>query len=861
MLAAGSAAQAPGLETGLHYFAVEELDTHTVVQRGQAGSLGVAFSRLILAPNTRYRIWILQAASLRVGSIEITTPRPGIRVSLPAIQIRLPNPYDSDNDGLHDTGEFILGTIASDEDSDDDGIRDGAEVVQGSDPLDGIASATGLIGSASTPDTALDVCALNDIAAVAHDSAISVFNVFNAMSPVIVAQVAMPQSATRVACAGDLVAVAANGAGLAVVDLTDPPAASILHQIDPGGPVVAVATAASLAYAGLSSGDVVAIDMVSGIVLGRNDTGTTVDDLAVGDDALFVLERSVLRSLELTPTGLAQFDSISVNSTGPAGLVGRRRLFVGGQRAYVSTRAGYEVYDVSDPAALVRVGTLSGGPLSFKQIVLASPDLAVAPVGVFGGGPHDLTLYDTSDPSVTNASLGTFTTPGAARSVAIYNGIAYVADSDAGLQVVNYVPFDALGIAPTVDVDASFPFDPADPPNAGQAEEGKLVRVSAIVSDDVQVRNVEFSIDGQVAVTDGSFPFEHRFITPPISQTSFRLRLRASDTGGNATTTPEYVITLVPDATPPVVLSRSPADGAALTAVDTVAAYFDEPLDEASVLAGFTLAEAGGDGSFGTGDDVPVAAATEYRADVSGAFLEPTSSLATGLYRATIGATVSDLAGNSLAADEVADFIVYGFGSQDSDGDGVPDVLEALLGLDPGLTDSDGDGTPDGAEDFDGDGLTNAGEVASGTDPTNNDSNGNGILDGAEDGDLDGLGLGAEFAAGTNPLDYDTDDDTFPDGVELEPRVATDPLDPTSFPPFTIVALDGAVGVNVPDFTGASGNATWVAPPPIGVVRFDSTLNFNGATLIARPPVSINRVDLNDGTVVAQPPVSVEIQP
>ena len=145
MLAAGSAAQAPGLETGLHYFAVEELDTHTVVQRGQAGSLGVAFSRLILGPNTRYRIWILQAASLRVGSIEITTPRPGIRVSLPAIQIRLPNPYDSDNDGLHDTGEFILGTIASDDDSDDDGIRDGAEVVQGSDPLDGIASATGLI--------------------------------------------------------------------------------------------------------------------------------------------------------------------------------------------------------------------------------------------------------------------------------------------------------------------------------------------------------------------------------------------------------------------------------------------------------------------------------------------------------------------------------------------------------------------------------------------------------------------------------------------------------------------------------------------------------------------------------------------
>ena len=78
--------------------------------------------------------------------------------------------------------------------------------------------------------------------------------------------------------------------------------------------------------------------------------------------------------------------------------------------------------------------------------MLASPSLGVAALGVGTSGPQDITLYDTSDPSVTNAATTSFPTPGVARSVAIYNGIAYVADSNAGLQVVNYLSFDAQGI-------------------------------------------------------------------------------------------------------------------------------------------------------------------------------------------------------------------------------------------------------------------------------------------------------------------------------------------------------------------------------------------------------------------------------
>jgi hypothetical protein len=62
----------------------------------------------------------------------------------------------------------------------------------------------------------------------------------------------------------------------------------------------------------------------------------------------------------------------------------------------------------------------------------------------------------------------------------------------------------------------------------------------------------------------------------------------------------------------------------------------------------------------------------------------------------------------------------------DSDNDGIPDSVE-------GTADSDGDGFPDRIEtDSDGDGIDDADEVANGTDPTNDDTDGDGFTDLAE---------------------------------------------------------------------------------------------------------------------------------
>src|SRR5207244_4110934 len=53
----------------------------------------------------------------------------------------------------------------------------------------------------------------------------------------------------------------------------------------------------------------------------------------------------------------------------------------------------------------------------------------------------------------------------------------------------------------------------------------------------------------------------------------------------------------------------------------------------------------------------------------------------------------------------------------DDDGDGLPNLLEAAVGLNPKSRDSNGNGVPDGDEDWDGDGVTNVVEFGLVTDP------------------------------------------------------------------------------------------------------------------------------------------------
>jgi hypothetical protein len=354
--------------------------------------------------------------------------------------------------------------------------------------------------------------------------------------------------------------------------------------------------------------------------------------------------------------------------------------------------------------------------------------------------------------------------------------------------VVNYLLPDTQRQPPTIQLSASIALNQTT--KTGSVEEGKPMRLSAAVTDDVQVRNVEFYIDGQLASIDGNFPFDHRFITPDLTatRTSFTVRAKATDTGGNSTWSDTFQITLTPDATPPQILSFSPADAALTGALKYGYVTFNEPMKPESLASAIRWTEAGLDKLHGTADDVSVPFSLTYQENINMALLSVIGSpLSPGSYRLSVGATALDAAGNALGAIATSTFRVYNAGL-DSDGDEIPDDFEVVLGLDPTKADTDGNGTPDGREDYDHDGLSNAAEFYAGRNPKVADTDGDGILDGAEDEDGDGMTDQAEFAAGTNPNSADTDGDGLDDGSEI--AEGTDPLLPT---PFTRVYYSDAV--------------------------------------------------------------------
>ena len=99
----------------------------------------------------------------------------------------------------------------------------------------------------------------------------------------------------------------------------------------------------------------------------------------------------------------------------------------------------------------------------------------------------------------------------------------------------------------------------------------------------------------------------------------------------------------------------------------------------------------------------------------------------------------------------------------DSDGDGIPDAAEEILGTDPTSDDPDGDG------------LSDKWELYCGLDPLDDDTDGDGTLDGDEDSDSDGLSNRLEIGCGSDPMIADTDGDGLSDHDEIN-IYGTDPV-------------------------------------------------------------------------------------
>ncbi|MFM7100009.1 MAG: Ig-like domain-containing protein, partial [Verrucomicrobiota bacterium] len=241
-----------------------------------------------------------------------------------------------------------------------------------------------------------------------------------------------------------------------------------------------------------------------------------------------------------------------VAAPGGGGSGGRpRRLSLDVDRLFAQHTTGFNVFDLTEPSTPSLVADRQTPQSGWRQLVATGTGMALAADGPTNDpfGPHDVSLYRLTAGGQDAAFVSTFVTPGSAYAVSVAGARGLVADGEAGLVVINYLPPDLAGVSPVaaVTVDSAMP---------SRLEGGSTVRVAAVVSDDVAVRQVEFLVNGRVLARDDRHPFEVFLPVPPVSPANpeWSIQVRAVDLAGNTGLSPVTTLPIVADATPPPVV-------------------------------------------------------------------------------------------------------------------------------------------------------------------------------------------------------------------------------------------------------------------------------------------------------------------
>ncbi len=235
-------------------------------------------------------------------------------------------------------------------------------------------------------------------------------------------------TAADVAIAGNRVYVANGGAGLLVIDVSDPAGPTLAGSLDTPGTAESVAVAGNHACVADGTSGLLVIDVTdpsNPALAGSTDTPGAASDVAIAGNHAFVADGAAgLQVVDIS-------DPTNPTIAGACDTPGdAHAVVICGNYAYVADgNAGLRVIDVTDPTNPFPAGSFSTSQGAVGLAV--SGDRAFVAIGT--GGVSVIDVSDPTDPVL----MGGFGTPGSAQGITIVGDYAYIADDDGGLQVLD----------------------------------------------------------------------------------------------------------------------------------------------------------------------------------------------------------------------------------------------------------------------------------------------------------------------------------------------------------------------------------------------------------------------------------------
>jgi hypothetical protein len=648
------------------FYALRDLNSGFVT-RGRLTAEG-RFVNLFLRPQAYYAVSYYDPTTARYGVTVFRSGATGLRTVVPTAPLRYTGRTspggamlaDTDEDGLPDVVEAVLGTNPRNPDTDGDGVSDGDEVRLGLDPLDGAGLQTGVLARVPTPGDAFEVAAGNGWLLAACSQGLAVVDIREPTAPVVVR---VERGRVRSVALRGRVGVSVQEqrvlgwalleGGVAELawertDLREPTAVAV------GGDSVWLAQGTYLRRldpaTGLDRMEPVIWPARVGRLLERGDWIHTLgqQQLAYGP---------ILRSGGVVP--VAWLDAPGNVVAGLSGL--ERQWALLDDHLLVTHQQGFNQFDLGEPGQPRLVRDVRTAQAGWRHLLPLENGLALAVVSANSTDTRvDLSVFQWRPADEQPAFLAQIPTPGTAWSVAVAGGLAYVADGGGGVTVVRPFPADLAGVPPTAELVAH-----GHGPERDLVEAGSLVRIEVRAADDVGVREVAFLIDGvEVGRTDHR-PFEHHHRVPapvPGGPDSFEASARVVDVGGNMRETDPVRLRVVADAFPPEIMWVEPVSQSAIVPglVAVVTVQFDEPVasPEGPDLLVLERKE--------NGAVVPGSAV--WSADRRQLVFTTADPIVEGEYRATLAAGLADAAGNQRLQPFVWEFAT---GSE-------PQVVEAF---------------------------------------------------------------------------------------------------------------------------------------------------------------------------------------